>query len=360
MSEYNEIEYKNLIAFHPGSYLEEIIEELNMTQEEFAKRINLSTKTVSKIINGKANITPEVASSLPSVTGISAKTWLNLQDSYDLKIQEIESEKQLDQEKETLKAIDFNYFIKNNFIENKKYNITQKINTLRSLFHINSLTYLKVFNPTISYRKSQQTEKSIINSNILVELGMNQARNKANVKFDKSKLNELLPEIKKMPLQHPRAFYKDLEEKLHDCGIILVCMPSLRGSSMNGAVKKFKNGSIMLLLTDKNKNSDIFWFSLVHEIGHITNNEFYSSNTNKEDYQINEKAANAFASDFFIDHDDYQEFLSQRNFSKNAIIRFANKQEIPAGFVVGRLQYDGLIEFSQFNYLKSKYQVIND
>ncbi len=31
--------YRDLIAFHPGSYVEEIIEDLNISQEEFAIRL---------------------------------------------------------------------------------------------------------------------------------------------------------------------------------------------------------------------------------------------------------------------------------------------------------------------------------
>ena len=31
--------YENLIAFHPGSYVEDIVEDLNITQKEFAARL---------------------------------------------------------------------------------------------------------------------------------------------------------------------------------------------------------------------------------------------------------------------------------------------------------------------------------
>ena len=35
----NEVSYKNLIAFHPGSYVEDILDDLNITQKEFATRL---------------------------------------------------------------------------------------------------------------------------------------------------------------------------------------------------------------------------------------------------------------------------------------------------------------------------------
>ena len=48
----NYIEYKDLIAFHPGNYIEEELECRSISQEEYAKRLGTTPKTVSKLING--------------------------------------------------------------------------------------------------------------------------------------------------------------------------------------------------------------------------------------------------------------------------------------------------------------------
>ena len=37
----NYIEYKDKIAFHPGYYLKEIIDESGLTQEDFAERLGI-------------------------------------------------------------------------------------------------------------------------------------------------------------------------------------------------------------------------------------------------------------------------------------------------------------------------------
>ena len=49
---------------HPGEYLKDAIEELGMTQNEFAIRIGTTGKTISKIISGEASITFDIASKL--------------------------------------------------------------------------------------------------------------------------------------------------------------------------------------------------------------------------------------------------------------------------------------------------------
>ena len=37
------VEYKDLIAFHPGQYVEELIEDYSLTQKEFAERLGVSS-----------------------------------------------------------------------------------------------------------------------------------------------------------------------------------------------------------------------------------------------------------------------------------------------------------------------------
>ena len=89
----NEVIYEDLIAFHPGSYVEDIVDDLNITQTEFAERLGTSPKSISKIINGEEGISKDMANKLSKLTGISNKTWLNLQTEYDLKVMEIEENK---------------------------------------------------------------------------------------------------------------------------------------------------------------------------------------------------------------------------------------------------------------------------
>lgn len=78
-------EHKDRFAFHPGTYLEDLIEELGLTHKEFANQSNLTEKKVSDIINGRAVVTPDIAEKLANVSGMSIQSWLNLQLSYDEK-----------------------------------------------------------------------------------------------------------------------------------------------------------------------------------------------------------------------------------------------------------------------------------
>ena len=82
------VENIDLIAFHPGQYIGELIEDYTMTQKEFAEKLGLSPKTISKLVNGEESISNDLAQKLEKLTNISMKTWLNLQAFYDRKVAE--------------------------------------------------------------------------------------------------------------------------------------------------------------------------------------------------------------------------------------------------------------------------------
>lgn len=82
------VEYKDLIAFHPGQYIGELIEDYQMTQKEFAEKLEVSPKAISKLVNGEESISSDLAQKLEKLTNISMKTWLNLQASFDRKVAE--------------------------------------------------------------------------------------------------------------------------------------------------------------------------------------------------------------------------------------------------------------------------------
>ncbi|MCU0082111.1 HigA family addiction module antitoxin [Streptococcus danieliae] len=354
---YNIKNYKELIAFHPGSYVEEIIEDLNISQEEFAERLGTTPKTISKLVNGEISLSRDLANKLCKLTGISIVTWLNLQANFDTKVIEIE-ERQNQEERDICEMIDFNYFKKHGFISEGRYPVEKKIIELRKLFQISNLSYLTQFNHLVSYRNTKGfDEPSIVNSNVMLELAIKLARD-ADTRFDKKKLEKILPELRAMTLQESGEFYPVLKSKLSECGISLVALPKLKNANLNGATKKFKNGSVLVLLTDRNKSSDIFWFSLFHELGHILHNDFYSDYDDVEGYQEKERKADLFAQELLIKKDDYEVFLSEESFDKSSILQFAQKLELHPSIILGRLQKDGYVSYGSYQELKINYNIV--
>lgn len=82
------------INVHPGLILlEDVITPLNLSITESANLLDVSRLTLSKIVNGKGAITPNIAIRISLVFGGKADFWLRMQRSYDLRKAEEEFEK---------------------------------------------------------------------------------------------------------------------------------------------------------------------------------------------------------------------------------------------------------------------------
>jgi antitoxin HigA-1 len=71
---------------HPGEILKELlIAPLNISIKETAMHLGISRKTLSKIVNCKGSVTPEMATRLELLFQTpEASHWLKLQNAYDL------------------------------------------------------------------------------------------------------------------------------------------------------------------------------------------------------------------------------------------------------------------------------------
>ena len=70
---------------HPGlSVRHDCLEPLGLSVTETAKRLGVSRKQLSGIVNGHAGISPGMAIRFEKAFGGGASTWYRLQASYDL------------------------------------------------------------------------------------------------------------------------------------------------------------------------------------------------------------------------------------------------------------------------------------
>lgn len=76
---------------HPGIILDELyIKPLNLNLQELAKNLDISRNSLFKIRTAKANITPSIAIRLAEAFDTTPNLWLNLQQKYDIWIEENE------------------------------------------------------------------------------------------------------------------------------------------------------------------------------------------------------------------------------------------------------------------------------
>jgi len=70
---------------HPGEILQDtVLAEGRITISEFARKLGVSRVALSRVVNGRAAVSADMALRLAAAVGGSAESWLQMQSAYDL------------------------------------------------------------------------------------------------------------------------------------------------------------------------------------------------------------------------------------------------------------------------------------
>ena len=130
-------------------------------------------------------------------------------------------------------------------------------------------------------------------------------------------------------------------------GIHFVIESSLPGMHLDGAALKLVHGNPLIALTLRYDRLDNFWFTVLHEVGHIKKH-FLELNHQVflDDFEAagerdeKEAEADAFARDAFIPRDVWRRSDAYRFRTKLAIFSLAKELGINPAVIAGRLRYE--------------------
>lgn len=347
------IRSRSYIAVPPGATIKEQLIDRNMSQKEFAARMDMSEKHISRLINGEVQLTPDVSVRLEIVLGVPARFWNNLEAIYREKLIKAEAENTMEIDLEIARRLPYREMADYGWVP-KTDDKKEKVINLRKYFEVIQLSLLENTQITrIACRRLAITEKSDLALLAWVQAARIKARNIKTKPMNMKKFNEAVSVIRGMTVLKPDEFCPEMMRILADCGVSVVFLPHLKGSFLHGA--SFLDGTrIVIGLTDRGKDADRFWFSLFHEFAHIALGHLEQTEAVSE---YDEKAADRWAEDRLINAENFDRFRTERDFSEKNVISFAGKEGIAPGIVVGRLQSEGLIKHNMLNYLKKAYEI---
>lgn len=187
----------------------------------------------------------------------------------------------------------------------------------------------------------------------MVQIAINKALKTDAPKFNKKKFESAVAFALTQTSNHEN-FFPVVREAFEKAGVILVALPNLKSSGINGATKKV-DGKVLLMVNDRRHYADTFWFTLFHEIGHILNGDLGIS-------VKDEAEADLYAQRTLIPQEEYEIFVRENKvFTESKIRDFADRIKQDPGIVFGRLQRDGKISYTDVvlgKKLRHKYKVI--
>lgn len=340
-------------VFHPGEILLDELNDRQLTQAEFASIIDRPARTVNEIIKGKRGITPETAGVIGAALNTTPDMWLSMQSEYDLFLvnKKTESKNQEVRERSEL----YNLFPIADLIRRKYITSRKKVDELReslfTLLEINSIDEFKEQDLVLLRASEGNIVFSYIRAWIL--LGKKAAKNlKDIVDYNEVKLIEVAKEIKNHSRDGEGAIATVIE-KLNSAGVRIIMLPHFSKTKVDGATCWIDEKKPLIILSMRYDRIDNFYFTLLHEIGHILlhkneeKNEFidvdiYSPTENPKEKEANEFALKSLGFENLASELKYSELTPQ------LILRKSEQIGVHPGLLVGHLQHSGLIEYSVY------------
>lgn len=333
------------MAIPPGEYLEEVLEDAEISQAELARRMGRPPQAINEIVKGEKAITPDTALQLEQVLGVSAQIWSNLEAEFRLILAKQQLYAGIKKEQCLVDRFPYLALSKLNLVKSTR-DKSQKVIELRKFFAVSSLKNIrtvKEFSPAF-----RQEEKNTVSHESLAAWlrAGHVIADKVNVSsFCKDKLKLAIPELRNLTnIQDPNSSITAIKKVLADCGIVLALVPTFPQSYTTGATFWIGKNKAVIMMSLRGAWSDIFWFSLFHEIGHILLHDkrvtFLENGKLDPQYKKQEQEADLFAQKMLIPFAEYQKFLINKNFSFESIKYFSDKIGISPGIVTGRLQHD--------------------
>lgn len=342
-----------------GVVIKEYLDECGITQKDLSRRIDVSERHLSKMLNGKTRLTEDMAIKLEKViTDIPASYWLN----YEMKYRE-----NLAREKERagLDSVDLNevakrYHFKEVFAESALTLVDQAISMLKFLgisdFDQFNRAYPKV---AVEFMQDDGEPEAVIIWLKLCEADVKEQNpDLSDVPYSEQGLRNSLGTLKAISTNiNVEASLKSCGKLLNRVGIYFVVEPAITNSKVRGALTTYE-GHPAIYVSGRFKTHDHIWFTILHELAHLllhykANDAIISMEELVSD-QNKDLEANEYARSFFIDSDDYMRFKEKGDFEERNIRQFAAQEGISPDIVVGFLQHDLSIAPSQLNYLRTR------
>ena len=349
------------MCHHPGFYLRQKLEEAEMSQKELSSRIGVSEKLISLVNGGDRNISASLARKLGYVFE-NANFWLNKQAEYDAEQQKKADEHNIEKiEIDILKELKIitPYFFEKKWIHNNCGDI-EKVLQYREFLQVSNLTLIPQVTYNAAYR-AQVTKNININPYVLFAWQRMCEKEVENYSVASSlninKLEQSIPEIKSLMALDINSISKNLVRIFRDCGIVFKIVKNFRGAPVQGFIKALSD-KLLLCITLRGKNADRFWFTLFHEIAHIVNGDYNKRFVDFDSVSnVQEEKADEWARDHLIDPVAYKSFIFESEPTDlEELSEFAKKNNVPAFIVIGRLQKDKYLEYSDFQNQIRQYE----
>ena len=347
----------------PGETIAEFLEEKSITQRELALRMGVTPKFVNHLLAGQAPISKETALKLERVLGGDARFWLRLELQYREGLARREELVEAEGWVSWLQGKPYKELMKVGLIPERRATKAEKPRIVLDLLRYFGAASPDDWNNTYAsmqaqFRRTQTRASDDMAVAAWLRMGVQVAQKISTAPYSKKKFIQVLEEVRTFTVHDPSIWQHQLMDLCASAGVAVAFVPALPTSGVSGVARWMSSDKALIQLSLYGKSNDKLWFTFFHEAAHLLfhakKSIFLDSLDAKADVDELEAEANKYARDVLIPPKWAKELSSL--LGEDDIRRFANELGIHSGIVVGRMQYDRIIDFHQFNHLKDRYE----
>jgi len=337
-------------AFPPGELVREELAERGWTQADLAEILGVSERLVSEVVGGKRGISAGTAQGLAAAFGTSAQFWLNLESSYRL-YREAQSGTRM--ESVSRRARLFSIAPVNEMLKRGWLPPSSNIEVLErhfcEFFEISNIDETPTFVPHAA-KKSGSYEA--VSSSLMTWLHRARQLANASVPTGTFKADSVARIVAKLGgLLQAAIETRNVARILSDHGIRFVIAEPISKTKLDGVTFWLDAKSPVIAMTLRYDRIDSFWFTLLHELGHVDARDGQADRLpivddldllrKPDDLPESERRAHAFASATLVPADELTDFVARTRplYSKVRIDNFAKRIKVHPGIVVGQLHH---------------------
>jgi len=343
----------------PGETIKAGIDHAGWTLREFAERMGFTEKHINQLLAAKAPISTDTAQRLSRVLGGTESFWLEREAQYRQELARREEETTLASWMDWLEDLPRTYLRKYNFIRTKRKG-ADEVKECLEFYGVASPDSWRARNKTLqaSFRASATERVSDGSITTWLRVGEIKASEIDCADFSKQEFSVRIPELRSLTrLKSPAKFLPEMKRICAEAGVAVVAFPSPTGCPAYGVTRWLTPSKALLMLSNRYKTDDQWWFSFFHECGHILlhpKKETFIDLAKKGSKDQKEIEADQFAADTLIPK-GLANSLKRNPPTKSAVQQFAREAGISEGIVVGRLQHEKRLGYNRLNNLKFRF-----
>ncbi len=328
----------------PGRILQRELEARDWTQQDLAKITNRPPQAINEIIRGTKQITPETALELAAALGTSDEFWTNLETNYRLNIaKKNKNTDDIERKSHLYSLAPISELIKRKWVKSAE-SLDELEKSLCDFFRIASIDVIPQLQA--NFRQSQRQQAKIESQFSWMKRIEYLVQQQDIPQFNLEQLKTAIPKI--LACSEEAEQIALVPKLLLSLGIHFAIVSHLDKTYLDGATFYFNNNPV-IALTLRYDRIDCFWFTLMHEIGHIVADRqgIYLDNLDSPENNDQEEEANKLAKNWLLDETELQNFIqiNKSEFSSKSIEAFAKIQKRHCGIILGRLQHDKLVKY---------------